>query len=152
MISKLSFISKSRLIIVLSVGLFVLGIFSLVYVQSRYTDKIVEESIEEAEHDLLFFSKLIKKSYLKSDFVETENILNNWVSDNKIDYKVSAVAANGFELFSWTSDKPASHTKKIGYEIIHEGRVLLKLTLERDLSSVILEAAQERNKKAYQHY
>lgn len=146
MISKLSFISKSRLIIILSVSLFVLGIFSLVYVQSRYTDKFVEESIEEAEHDLLFFSKLIKKSYLKSDFVEIENILNNWVSDNKIDYKVSAVAANGFELFSWTSDKPASHTKKIGYEIIHEGRVLLKLTLERDLSSVILEAAQERNK------
>lgn len=55
MMSKLSFISKSRLIIVLSVGLFVLGIFSLVYVQSRYTDKIVEESIEEAEHDLIFF-------------------------------------------------------------------------------------------------
>lgn len=146
MMSKLSFVSKSRLIIVLSVGLFVLGIFSLVYVQSRYTDKIVEESIEEAKHDLLFFSKLIKKSYLKSNFVEVENIMNNWVSDNKIDYKVTAVAANGFELFSWTSDKPASHTKKIGYEIIHEGRVLLKLTLERDLSSVILEAAQERNK------
>jgi diguanylate cyclase (GGDEF)-like protein/PAS domain S-box-containing protein len=144
--SKLSFISKSRLIIVLSVGLFVLGIFSLVYVQSRYTDKIVEESIEEAEHDLIFFSKLIKKSYLKSDFVEVENILNSWVSDNKLDHKVSVVAANGFELFSWTRDKPASHTKKIGYEIIHEGRVLLKLTLERDLSSVILEAAQERNK------
>jgi diguanylate cyclase (GGDEF)-like protein/PAS domain S-box-containing protein len=144
--SKFSFIGKSRLIIVLSVGLFVLGIFSLVYVQSLYTDKIVGESIEEAEHDLKFFSKLIKKSYLKSDFVEVENILNNWVSDNKLDYKVSAVADNGFELFSWSSDKPASYTKKVSYEIMHEGRVLLTLALERDLSSVTLEAEQERKK------
>jgi diguanylate cyclase (GGDEF)-like protein/PAS domain S-box-containing protein len=146
MMPKFSFIGKSRLIIVLSVGLFVLGIFSLVYVQSLYTDKIVGESIEEAEHDLKFFSKLIKKSYLKSDFVEVENILNNWVSDNKLDYKVSAVADNGFELFSWSSDKPASHTKKVSYEIMHEGRVLLTLALERDLSSVTLEAEQERKK------
>lgn len=146
MISTFSFISKSRLIIVLSVGLFVLGIFSLVYVQSLYTDKMVEESIEEAEHDLKFVSKLIKKSYIKNDFVEVESILNNWVSENELDYKVSAVAANGFELFSWISDKPVIRTEIINYKVIHEGRDLLTLTLERDLSSITLEAEQERKK------
>ena len=146
MISNFSFISKSRLIIVLSVGLFVLGIFSLVYVQSLHADKMVEESIEEAEHDLKFFSKLIKKSYLQNDFVEVESILNDWVSDNELDYKVSAVAANGFELFSWVSDKQVIRTEIINYKIIHKDRDLLTLMLERDLSTITLEAEQERKK------
>lgn len=146
MFHKLTSITKSRLIVVLSVSLFIFGIYSLVYVQSRYTDRMIEESIEEAKHDVVFFTKLIKKSYLEYDFVEIENILNDWVSENELDYKITVIAANGFEFFSWIRDKPASHTKKLDYTITHEGRELMRLTLERDLSSVISEAEREKQK------
>lgn len=146
MFSKLSFLSKSRLIVALSVLLFFLGIYSLVHIQSSHMEQMVADDLEEAEHDLVFFSRLIKKAYLKGDFVEVGNILNSWVKDNSLDHKVSAVAANGFELFSWTNSKPVVHTEQINYQVMDKERLLLTLTLERDLSDVVLGTEKERQK------
>lgn len=146
MSDKLPYLSKSRLIVALSVALFFLGIYSVVYVQSGYQDKMVEDAINEAEHELVFFSRLIKKAYLKRDFVEVENILTDWVNDNNLDCSVKVVVANGFELFSWTRAEPASHTRKIERKIVDKDRLLLTLTLERDLSAVVADVKSQKQK------
>jgi diguanylate cyclase (GGDEF)-like protein/PAS domain S-box-containing protein len=147
MFPKNTFITKSRFIVALSVSLFFLGIYSLVYIQSSYTDKLIEDHIEKAEYDLTFFSRLIKKAYLNNDFVEIENILGDWTRSNKLDHTVNVVASNGFELFSWTNDLPAPHTKRLEQKIVNEGRLLMTISLERDLSTVLSEA--ERKKQEY---
>lgn len=144
---KPTYISKSRITVIISVSLFFLGIYALVYIQSSNTDLMVEEAIEEAEHDLNFFSRLIKKAYLSKDFVGVENTLSDWTNGNTIDYSLEAIAANGYELFSWKSDTPASYTRLIKRNIMSEGRLLLTLSLERDMSDVLSEV--ERQKKEY---
>ncbi len=149
MSSKLTYITKSRMIVALSVSLFFLGIYAVVYIQSSYMDQMAEEAVKELEHDVEFFSRLIKKNYLKRDFVEIENVLRDWTSQNQLDSSVKAVAENGYELFSWVSDKPVSHSEKVEKKIMHEGRLVLTLSLERDLSEVILEAKRAKQENLF---
>jgi len=138
--SSSNFIHKSRLLVGLSIGLFIFGIFSVIFVHSGHTNHMVDETIAEAKHDLEFFSKIIKKTYLKADYVEVENILNNWVSQNQLDRRVKLVAANGFELFSWVSDRNIVHSEQVVKNIMHQGSLLLTLTIERDVGKILTEA------------
>lgn len=138
-------IHKSRFIVAVSVLLFFLGISAIVFISSSYTDSMIKHASNEVEHDLNFLCNMVKKAYLKKDFTGVEHILNNWVADNNLDYRVHAVSANGFELFSYSRSGPIVHSKLIEKNILHNGNLLATISLERDLSDVVSESTRLRS-------
>jgi diguanylate cyclase (GGDEF)-like protein/PAS domain S-box-containing protein len=147
MSSKPAYITKSRLIVAISMGLVFLGVYAVVYLQSRHTDQIVNHAIADAEHEIEFLSGLIKKVYLKRDFVEVENILRDWDKQHSLDTSIKAIAANGYEFFSSPARNKSSHSKLIHRNIMRDGHPLLTLYVERDLGEVYSNA--KREKKEY---
>ncbi len=141
---KPTYITKSRIIVAISMGLFFLGVYAVVYLQSRHTDQMVSHAIVDAEHELEFLSGLIEKVYLKRDFVEVENIMRDWDKQHRFDTSIKATAANGYEFFSSSVRNKISHSKIIHRNIMRDGRLLLTLSMERDLSAVYSNAKREK--------
>ncbi len=143
--TKPVYITKSRLIVALSMSLFFLGVFAVVQLQSSHVDQMVSHAISDAEHEMEHFSEIIKKYYLEQDFVEVEAILHDWSTQHHArNLNLKAISANGYELFSWVSGRSSSHSSVVERVLKHEGRVLLILSVERDLGPVYLEAKEEK--------
>lgn len=140
MSSYASLVKKSQIVITASVLLFFIAITSMVLVFTEYSNTIVDNAAEEAEHDLNFLSSLVKKSYLKRDFVGIEQLLAEWISDNKLDFSIRTVAANGYEFFSYERPEAIRHSKKVDTRIYDEDKLLFTITLERDISAVVKQA------------
>jgi diguanylate cyclase (GGDEF)-like protein/PAS domain S-box-containing protein len=68
--------------------------------------------------------------------VGIEQIMRDWSNDNDLDYSVQAISANGYVIFSHKKERPAKHTKMISKPIYQDGRLVLTLKLERDLTTV----------------
>jgi diguanylate cyclase (GGDEF)-like protein/PAS domain S-box-containing protein len=146
MTEKQSYINKSRYVVAAAVLLFFLGISSIVLMFTRHTDTLIDTAVVEAEQDLLFLSDILKKAYLNKDFVGIEHTLSEWVQNNRLVFSLHAISANGYRLFTYISDKSTLHKRKLQQEITHDGRLLLTLNVERDLSDVVTESEKLRNK------
>lgn len=138
-------IKQSRLMVAISVLMFLLCIASIVTMFSRYSDSMLEETIQEGQHDLEFFSELIKEAYLKNDFVGIEGLMQSWIRQNLLDYGMEATAPNGFKLFSYHDGRDTHHSHTLQNSIYHNDKLLLTLTLNRDLTTVIHEAEDIQN-------
>ncbi len=144
MSSNPAYITKSRLIVAISMGLFFLGVYAVVYLQSRHTDQMVDHAIADAEHEMEFLSGLIKKVYLQRNFVELENILRDWDKQHRLDTSIKAITANGYEIFSSPARDKSSHSKLMHRNIMRDSHLLLTLYVERDLGAVYSNAKREK--------
>ncbi|MDX1810915.1 MAG: EAL domain-containing protein [Gammaproteobacteria bacterium] len=122
-----------------------MSVLSIVIVFTNYTATQIDSAIEEAEHDLKFFSGIIKNYYLANDYAAIEQVMKDWTNNNTLDYKVVLTAANGFELYSYTSNHPVDDTTTVSKSIYQDGRLLFTLTLERDVARVIANINQTKN-------
>ena len=143
--SKSKHASKSRIVISISILLFSISILSMVFIFTQHTDNILLEATDEAEHDLGFLSRFIKTAYLNKDYVEVERILHQWVKNNKLDTKVTAITNNGYELFYYETGSPSKDTQQVDKEIKINGKVILTLSLVRDISDIVSKSKNTRN-------
>jgi len=129
-----------------SVLLFFIGISFIVLLFTNHTNTMIEKAVEETEYDLGFLTELVKKDYLNKDFVAIEQVMSEWVHGNDLACSLQAIAANGYVLFSFQSEKPVLHKRKLQQTVTHNDRLLLTINFERDLSREITESESLRNK------
>ena len=133
---KTSIIKKSRLIAAFMFLLLLFCSVAIVALLSQQRAVSIEQTMEEAEHDLDFLGNIIKQSWLNKDYSHVERILIEWAAENHNTYSIKAVAANGFELVSYQKIIKSPLIKEINLPVMDNDKLLLTLSLEWDLSTV----------------
>ena len=144
--SKKSFVRNGRIAIALLASILLFVTLAVIVILSQQKSIAIERAAEEADHDLEFVSNMIKSSYLSDDFTGVERILNDWTRDNNIDSEVEVVANNGYLFFSRQIKQDVAHTYPVEKEIMHDGRLLLKLIIIRDIGDVMINYYTTRNR------
>ena len=124
---------KGRIIAVFVSLLLAFGASAVIALLNQQYNDTTRHTKEEAEHNINFISKIVKRAYINKDFVQVETVLINWLEDNDDAIKVSAIAANGFKLINYEKENPTTHFQQVHKEIVDEdSRLLLTLSLTND--------------------
>ena len=143
---KTSIIKKSRLIATFVFLLLVFGSVAVVALLAQQRAASVEQSIDEAKHNLEFLSNTTKQFWLNKDYTNVEKILIEWGMDNHNTHAIRVVAANGYELVSYKKLVPGLFTKKITQSVMDNKKLLFTISLDWDLSTVEKHFIMTRNR------
>lgn len=143
---KTSIIKKSRLIAAFVFLLLVFGSAAVVALLAQQRAVSVEQSMDEARHNLEFLANITKQFWLNKDYTSVEKILIEWGIDNNNTHAARAVSANGYELVSYKKLIPSSLTKEITQPVMDNNNLLFTITLDWDLGTVEEHFIKARNR------
>ena len=133
---KTSIIKKSRLIAAFVFLLLLFGSAAVMALLSEYRAASIEQTMDEARHDLGFLSNIVKQSWKDNDYAGAEKLLIEWGVDNHHAHVIRAVAANGYEFVSYKKNIQSLLTKEVVQPVMDNDELLLTMYLDWDLSAV----------------
>ncbi len=99
-------------------------------------DSLRKEQIDQVYAELMLVDYAVEEQLLKNHFNDARDLLEGWVAEHKIIYRIDAVAPNGFTIMS--SQKPGTPEAlyTIDHDIVYSQRTLLTIKLTLDLNNV----------------
>jgi len=135
--TRRSILNRGRLILAFVALLVFFGATAIIGLLVQQRTQTIENSMNEARHDVRFIAGIVKQAYLNKDYAGIETVLGSWLSFSVDTTKVKVVASNGFELASVIKDIDTLYSQDIQHIIMDsDNKPILTITATRDFTSV----------------
>lgn len=106
------------------------------FVITQQANMIRQEIIYHTKHEFDLFSKLVKGSLTKGDYVSVQEAVSQWGMEqgNMVDLSIST--ANGFVIANYNRDRPAEMSERIVTTFPYGHNNTATITMVKDLSEI----------------